>query len=311
MVNHRRHLIADMTIPTLCYTGIDTELLFTHNQPLPGYASYPLLAKSSTRAIIEKMYIDLIALAKRYQTAVILDAMTWIASSQRGAMIGLNEHQLRDFNLDAIDLMAQVRDRCGDLPTLLSAQIGPREDGYQANNQMSANESLGYHSTQIDTYKLTKADFITASTLSYPEEAAGIVLAAKSANIPVVVSFTVELDGNLPNGESLEDAIAKVDGLTKRYASYFMINCAHPSHFSHSFTQQPWEQRIKGIVVNASKCSHAELDRCETLDSGDPFTLGKEVAEICRQNTQISVVGGCCGTNLDHLEQIMKNLRES
>ncbi|WP_235868923.1 homocysteine S-methyltransferase family protein [Vibrio superstes] len=257
------------------------------------------------------MYIDLIALAKRYQTAVILDAMTWIASSQRGAMIGLNEHQLRDFNLDAINLMAQVRDKCGDLPTLLSAQIGPREDGYQANNQMTEKESLDYHSTQIATYKSTQADFITAATLSYPEEAAGIVLAAKNAKMPIVVSFTVELDGNLPNGQTLEDALAKLDGLTKRYASYFMINCAHPSHFSHIFTQQPWEQRIKGIVVNASQCSHAELDRCETLDSGDPFALGKEVAEICRHNTQISVVGGCCGTNLEHLEQIMINLREN
>jgi homocysteine S-methyltransferase len=310
MMPHHQQSSVEMPQPTLCYTGIDTELLFTHNQPLPGFASYPLLAKPATRAIIKQMYIDLIELAKRYHSPVILDAMTWIASSQRGAEIGLSQQQLKDFNLDAINLMTQVRDQYHDHPIWLSAQVGPKEDGYLANNRMSVQEAADYHSAQIETYKSTQADFITASTLSYPEEAAGIVLAAKQANMPVVISFTVELDGKLPSGESLQDAISKVDELTEHYASYFMINCAHPEHFAPILTQHPWEQRIKGVVVNASRCSHAELDDCDTLDSGNPSELGKEVADICRLNKQIVVVGGCCGTNLEHLEQILKCVKK-
>ena len=45
-------------------------------------------------------------------------------------------------------------------------------------------------------------------------EAIGIVRAAQAEGLPVVISFTVETDGQLPSGESLSEAIAAVDGET-------------------------------------------------------------------------------------------------
>ncbi|MBM7037228.1 homocysteine S-methyltransferase family protein [Vibrio sp. 188UL20-2] len=308
MASYRQRLPFRPNTRTLCYTGIDTELCFVHQKILPKGATYPLLNKADARDIIEAMYVDLIALAKQHNALVILDAMTWIASRDRGAKIGLTPKQLEAFNLDAIDLMHSVRANQDDLPTLLSAQIGPRDDGYSAEHKMSWDEAKRYHGEQISTYSSTPADLITGSTLSYADEALGIVLAAKEHNMPVVISFTVEQDGHLPSGMSLKSAIEYVDQNSEHYAEHFMINCAHPDHFAQIFNQQAWEQRIKGIIVNASRCSHAELDNCDTLDAGDPIELGELVGDICRNNPQINVVGGCCGTNFEHLQAILRNL---
>ncbi|WP_084885003.1 homocysteine S-methyltransferase family protein [Vibrio sp. qd031] len=158
MALYRHRLLFNSNKMTLCYTGIDTELCFVHQQLLPEGASYPLLKKADARDIIEAMYVNLIALAKQHNAMVILDAMTWIASRDRGAKIGLTPKQLKAFNLDAIDLMHSVRAKQDDLPTLLSAQVGPRDDGYSAEHKMSWDEAKRYHGEQISTYCNTPAD---------------------------------------------------------------------------------------------------------------------------------------------------------
>lgn len=268
-----------------------------------------LCSTAQRRVQLSNKRIDLLLLANKYQCAVVLDALTWIAHRDRARQIGIDSAQLVTLNHDAIAVMEKARTKYADTLTLLSAQIGPREDAYQVLNTMSVNDAYHYHMAQVETYSQTGADIITAATLTYAEEAAGIVLAAKNVNIPVVIAFTVETDGRLPSGMTLQQAITLVDQSTNHYASYFMINCAHPEHFSHLFKQQPWQRRIRGLVVNASRCSHAELDNCATLDAGNPEELGYQVAELYRHNPHINVVGGCCGTNLNHIEQMVENIK--
>ena len=100
------------------------------------------------------------------------------------------------------------------------------------------------------------------------------VRAARAAGLPVVISFTVETDGRLPSGRELRDAVEEVDGGTDGAAAYFMINCAHPSHFHDVLDPGgAWTGRIRGIRANASRSTHAELDEAEELDMGDPEEL--------------------------------------
>jgi hypothetical protein len=59
----------------------------------------------------------------------------------------------------------------------------------------------------------------------------------------VAISFTVETDGRLRNGESLRDAMTKVDADTP--PAYFAVNCAHPSHFEACLADGgDWRVRI-------------------------------------------------------------------
>ena len=130
-------------------------------------------------------------------------------------------------------------------------------------------------------------------------------MTSTSCSIPVVISYTLETDGNLPSGESLQQAIEEVDTLTDAAPAYYMINCAHPSHFRHLLQRpEPWQQRIGGIRANASHKSHAELDEADTLDAGDPQELAAHYRELQGGFKQLTVLGGCCGTDHRHVAAI-------
>lgn len=288
----------------LAYAGMETDLMFTHGIDLPGFASYPLLETEDGRALIQRYLKDMIALGDASGTGVILESPTWVANRDRGAAIGYSPEQLKQLNQQAIALMAELRAEAGDVPTIISANIGPRVDAYAPKDQMNADEAERYHSEQISALAETEIDIVSGYTLAYSTEAIGIVRAAQRFGLPVVIAFTVETDGRLPTGVPLEIAISEVDAATDEYAAYFMINCAHPDHFASILEDRPWIQRVKGIVANASRCSHAELDEAKALDDGDPVELGKQLSDIRHRFPHIRVLGGCCGTDMRHMKQI-------
>ncbi len=288
----------------LTYVGMETDLIFTRGIDLPGFASYPLLETAEGRALLQDYMQDLIALGRATGAGVILESPTWAANRDRAADLGYTPEQLKEFNQQAVALMDAVRGTEVDVPVVISANLGPRGDAYAPADQMTADEAESYHSEQIAALAATNVDVISAYTLAYSAEAVGIVQAARRFALPVVVSFTVETDGRLPTGETLEEAITKVDKATDEYAAYFMINCAHPDHFSEVLQDAPWMKRIKGIVANASRCSHAELDEAEELDDGNPEELGQKLAQIKRLFPDIRVLGGCCGTDMRHMQCI-------
>ncbi len=288
----------------LAYVGMETDLIFNHGVDLPGFASYPLLETKEGRELLEGYLKDMIALGSKAGTGVILESPTWVANRDRAVALGYTPNSLKNLNQQVVALMAEVRAANGDLPTIISANIGPRDDAYAPEAQMSPEEAERYHSEQISAFADTAVDVISGYTLAYPAEAIGIVRAARRFGLPVVIAFTVETDGKLPIGISLEDVVSKVDAATDGYAAYFMINCAHPDHFKTVLEDRPWMQRVRGIVANASRCSHAELDEAEELDDGDPTELAQQLSEIRRTFPHIMVLGGCCGTDMRHMARI-------
>jgi homocysteine S-methyltransferase len=188
---------------------------------------------------------------------------------------------------------------------VLSGCIGPHDDGYDPAELLSAEAAREYHSAQIGTFADTVADAVTAITMTYVEEAIGIVQAASDAGLPAVISFTVETDGRLPSGQPLGEAIEQVDGETDAAPSYYMINCAHPTQFDSVLEDgEEWRERIRGLRANASTCSHAELDEAEDLDEGDPADLGARYAGPRGGLPRLNVLGGCCGTDHRHVAAI-------
>ncbi len=276
----------------LAYAGMETDLIFNKGVELPGFASYPLLKTAEGRELLKGYIKDSIALGKEADVGVILESPTWVANRDRGAAIGYGVDALKQLNREAIALMADVRSDCGHAPTVISANIGPRGDAYAPAAQMTPDEAEHYHAEQISFLAETEVDVISGYTLAYPSEAIGIVKAARRFGLPAVIAFTVETDGRLPTGQSLHKAISQVDADTESYAAYFMINCAHPDHFSMVLEDAPWMQRIKGIIANASRCSHAELDEAEALDEGNPTDLDAQLSDIRQRFPHIQVLGG-------------------
>ena len=189
----------------------------------------------------------------------------------------------------------------------ISACVGPRGDGYVPGHVMTEIEAEAYHSRQISFFRETDVDLVTAMTINNTPEATGIVRAARSLGLPVVISFTVETDGCLPTGQSLQEAIEAVDTSTDHATAYYMINCAHPTHFDAAVaTHEPWVRRLRGVRANASRQSHAELNDAPTLDDGDPLEFGLQHADLLGRHPHINVLGGCCGTDHRHIEEIAR-----
>ncbi|HZH95515.1 MAG TPA: homocysteine S-methyltransferase family protein, partial [Flavisolibacter sp.] len=153
---------------------------------------------------------------------------------------------------------------------------------------------------------------VSAITMNCVEEAIGIARAAGAVNLPVVISFTVETDGKLPDGMSLKEAIEQVDKSVPQPPLYFMINCAHPTHFSSELgvsKNEQWTKRIKGIRANASCRSHAELDEATELDRGNPQELGSAHKKLKEAFNHLNIFGGCCGTDEEHVLEIAIQVR--
>ena len=289
--------------------GIETDLIFHEGLDLPSFATFVLLTNDNGNEALRKYFHRYAALARGYEVGLVFETATWRSSPEWGMSLGYSKSALADINRKAVELLSEIRREYQNEKTkiVISGCLGPRGDGYNPSNLMSAKEAQEYHAVQIGTFSQTEADMVTAITMNYVEEAIGIAEAAKSFSIPSVISFTVETDGRLPTGQTLKDAIHQVDEVTANSPAYYMINCAHPSHFTNTLSDgESWLERIHGVRTNASKKSHAELDFSVKLDEGNPIELAQEHNALLNKLKNLNVLGGCCGTDLRHIEEICK-----
>jgi len=286
--------------------GMETTLVFLDGFELPCFASFPLLETDEGRAALSRYYEPYLEVARRHGTGFVIEAATWRANPAWGAQLGYSLDALADANRRAVDFAAAIADREEEpgRPFVVNVPFGPEGDAYDPASRMSADEAERYHAWQAGVIAGTQADVITGLTITYVEEAIGIVRAAAAAGMPVAMSFTVETDGRLPTGQPLADAIEQVDSETDGAAAYFMVNCAHPTHFVAVLDEPgPWE-RVRGIRANASTKSHAELDESEELDDGDPDDLARQYLALGERLPHLTVLGGCCGTDHRHVGSV-------
>jgi len=287
--------------------GLETTLIFLEGMDLPHFASFDVLKTEEGREATKNYYRPYAELARAQKTGFVLESATWRASPDWGALLGYSTAQLEQVNLASVTLLGDIRDayETADSPFVISGNLGPRGDGYSPTAMMSVEEACDYHSWQIRLFADAGVDVISAVTMNYVEEALGIAHAAKKADMPVILAYTVETDGRLPTGQTLGDAIEQTDRDTGNYPVYYMINCAHPTHFRDVLgNRDGWLSRIGGLRANASKMSHAELDNAEELDAGDPHELGQEYHDLMHMLPNLMVLGGCCGTDIRHIAAI-------
>jgi homocysteine S-methyltransferase len=288
--------------------GLETVLVFDEGIDLPHFAAFPLVDSEDGRAALRRYFVPFFELARDRNVPLVLSAPTWRANADWGRLLGYEGEDLASVNTRALEFVESVRDEVlepsqrGNI--VVEGSVGPRSDAYNPTFVMDADEAERYHAVQLRTFADAGCAQATALTLTYPNEAVGIARAAKAVGIPIVLGFTVETDGRLPSGDSLEDAILAVDEATDEAAEFFVINCAHPTHFADALPEGDSRTRIGGLRANASRLSHAELDEAEELDSGDPDDLAERYVALRNDLPNLEVVGGCCGTDIRHVTAI-------
>lgn len=287
--------------------GLETTLVFQNGIELPCFAAFPLVMNREGRDTLRSYFHPYLEMAKAYQLGFVLDTATWRANADWGKKLGYSAEDLNEARHAAVAFAQELRwdYATSRTPIVINGVLGPRGDGYVADTHMSADEARDYHAPEIEDYRDAGADMVSAITMTYPEEAIGIIRAAQDREIPVVISFTVETDGRLPSGDTLQDAILQVDAATGSGPAYYMINCAHPTHFESFLSASTgWGDRIRGLRANASTLSHAELDAATELDAGDPADLAQRYRSLRERLPKLSVMGGCCGTDHRHIAAI-------
>jgi homocysteine S-methyltransferase len=256
--------------------GLETTLTFLEGVELPFFAAFPLLLDTAGRRRLESYFEPFIRTALERKVGFVLDTPTWRSNTDWGAKLEYSMEQLVDVNRRAVAWAIDLKGKFASPTTriVVNGVVGPRGDGYRVDAKMTAEEAHTYHNPQIEAFHDAGAEMVSAITMNYVEEAIGIVKAAQANNISVVISFTVETDGRLASGDTLGAAIETVE-------------------------------RVTGAArANASTISHAELDVATELDAGNPQELGQQYHELRRRLPQLSVLGGCCGTDHRHIVAI-------
>ncbi|NVK72268.1 MAG: homocysteine S-methyltransferase family protein [Oceanospirillaceae bacterium] len=293
--------------------GIETSLIADFGASLNDFACFPLTMNDEGRVMLKDYFEPYCKLAKQKQLGIVLETATWRASPDWAKKLGYSISDLAYSNVKAVELLRDLKAKYAFLEGefVISGCIGPRGDGYIAEERYSLQELTEYHSFQTTIFKLAGTDYVSGITMNSSTEALALAYAALNSKIDCVISFTVETDGNLPSGESVESAINRIDQETFHFPKYYMLNCAHPTHFNHILSNKTVLSRIKGLRVNASKCSHEELDNSTELDTGCPEELSNELFSIAQSFKNLSIFGGCCGTNILHLTKIAEKLGQN
>lgn len=278
--------------------GLETDLLFHHGADLPEFAAFPLVEDDRAR-ILRGYFADYVSIAAAAGAGLVLETPTWRASPDWGVRLGYDAVALDRVNRAAVELARSI-DSAG-VPVRVSGVVGPRGDGYAAAGHR-ADDAAEYHRAQCASFAAAGADLVHAMTLSEPAEAMGVVRAARDAGLPVGISFTVEIDGRLPDGTTLADAVRQVDEAAR--PDWYGVNCAHPTHVVHALDGGAWQDRLRVLRPNASTLTHEELDAMEELDEGDRDLLCASTWALLDLLPSVDTLGGCCGTDASHVSAL-------
>ena len=282
--------------------GLETDLIFHHGVDLPEFAAYPLVWTDEGRALLRSYFDGYADVAGAVGAGLRLESPTWRANPDWAALLGHDVRTVSDANRTAVELLQGMahewRDRVPDI--VVTGTVGPRGDGYAVGDAVDADEAADYHAPQVRAFAEAGAQAVCALTLTDPGEAVGVVRASDSFGLPVGIGFTLETDGRLPGGTTLQSAIEQVDAVAP--PAYYLVNCAHPQHVLSAFDDGGrWVERVTGLRSNASTASHAELDEAEELDEGDLAVFVPAHRTLEERLPALEIVGGCCGTDARHV----------
>lgn len=286
--------------------GIETEIMYKWGHELPEFAMYPLLDNPAAMADMRTMYRGYLEVAAKHHLCALMGGLDYRASPDWGRLLGYSTEGLAEANLASIAFLRELaQEYADDIDTILiQGFVGPRGDAYERNVVMTRDEAEDYHSVQLATLKKAEVDLAWAFTFNDEEEAIGAARAARAADVPLAVSFTLTSDAHVHSGSTLAAAIETVDAATDGSVEFFGINCSHPLEFGPALTPGAWTDRLRSLRPNASKMEKIALCQLGRLEEGDPVELAEHLGDLAVRYPQIDIWGGCCGTGAVHLDLI-------
>ncbi|UCH13877.1 MAG: homocysteine S-methyltransferase family protein [Bacteroidales bacterium] len=270
----------------------------------PVLVSAPLIYDVNGGRKLSEIYNSYIEVAKDTDFPFLMCAPTWRTNYLRVTESGIN----RNINIDAVNFMKEIRKSHGTFShkIKIGGIIGCKNDCYKPEEGLSKKESESFHSWQADQLAEAGVDFIIAETIPNINEASGMAKSFEKTGLPYIIGFVISRDGLILDGTKLIDAISIIDeGVTNQPVGYFIV-CSHPSFLCAEIQPQGLFNRLIGYLGNASSLDHCELDGAETLKTDSVSDWGEQMLKLNRL-FGIKILGGCCGTNVEHIRYLIEN----
>ncbi|CAG8315185.1 unnamed protein product [Penicillium nalgiovense] len=275
------------------------------------FSTLPLLNTEGGRKTISSIYQEYVNIALAHSTGVVLETRTWRGSPLWSSEIGLSIPQILVLNRTSVKILHGIRNKTPSTSIVISGALGPLQDAHQdSTSTVSFAQAREYYDPQIHAFAEEGVGMLCIMTVTNLDEATAAVSLSREYTLPIHVSFSVETDGRLRGGRTLEHAIREVDRLTENYTTYFGVNCAHPCYIIKAVRGMHTDvrSRIWSIRGNSSLKSHDELDNSLVLDRGDVSVWVREFNEILNMLPDLKVIGGCCGTDEEHIDAIASRI---
>jgi len=271
-------------------------------------ANAHLLLEENGRNGLRALYREYLELGEGNDLPLILFTPTWRANPERLLEVGLPN--VVEISTLAVNFLHELVSEYGEYAekVYIGGLMGCRGDAYKPEEALAEDPAFDFHSPQAQALADAGVDFLMAATLPQVDEAVGIARAMTATGIPSVPSYVIRRSGALLDGTPLHKAVKRVDESCSPQPSFHMVNCVHPSVFQAAMEEEtksaPWlPTRLLGLQANSSARSPEELDGLDAIDSDEPAPFATAMYNAQRE-TQIRIVGGCCGTNTDHLRAI-------
>lgn len=275
-------------------------------------ANAALIYDARGRDLLEHIWREYIDVALNRAVPILIYLPTWRVNPERLAKAGLPDaskyvHDAYTF-LDAIRASYGLRRQ----HIYIGGLVGCRGDAYRPEEALSPDDAESFHQEQVNALAETGIDILLGTTLPAVSEAIGIARCMARTKVPYSISFVLRPNGTLLDGTLLEDAVDEIDSAVTRRPIGFHANCLHPSNFHAALTAAECRlpgasQRFMGIQGNASLLSPEELDGSVNLEADDRALFVSSMARL-REDFNLSLLGGCCGTDAEYLRMTAEDL---
>ncbi len=274
----------------------------------PHIANSGLIYNQAGKQAMTGIYRQYIDIASRYHLPMIVSAPTWRANFER---INKSACSGRETMVeDCADFINRIRQNVAQSSDsiYIAGLIACRGDSYDPREALTAERAEAFHSLQAQELADAGVDFILAATMPAVSEALGIAAAVSQFGIPYSVSFVIRSDGRILDGTPLQAAIEKIDAAVNPEPLFYQINCVHPAIFRKAIEQsEPGFDRLLGLQANTSEKNPEELDGLGYLDTSEPEEFAESMLALHTQ-FGLKIIGGCCGTDHRHIEEIAKRV---
>ena len=267
-----------------------------------------LVYNESGKKILEKIYRQYIDIGMFHELPMIVVTPTWRANRER---IESSSYHDRNVNADCFAFLNGIRSsyKTFEKNIFIGGLIGCRGDAYKPAEGLSSDAAYEFHGYQIQALNDAGVDFLIAETLPALPEAIGISRSMAESGKNYVISFVIRSDGNLLDGNSLNEAITKIDSAVYPKPLFYMVNCVHPAILEGALAAdknktETVRGRLFGIRANTSSRSPEELDKSNKLCADDPAEFFASMKRLHLQYG-LKIFGGCCGTDDTHLRKMI------